>query len=55
MAKNAYMVTYFVLMVACIVGADFVFFRDRFAARLIANIAIVVVFAAAYFLFLRGL
>jgi hypothetical protein len=55
MTKNAYMVIYFVLMVATIVGADLLFFRDLFWARLIANIAIVVVFAAVYFLFLRNL
>jgi membrane associated rhomboid family serine protease len=55
MGKNAYMVIYFVLMVATIVGADFLFFRDHFVARLIANIAIVAVFAAVYFLFLKNL
>ena len=55
MAKNAYMVIYFVLMVAAIVGADLLFFRDHFLARLIANITIVAVFAAVYFLFLRSL
>lgn len=55
MAKNAYMVVYFVVMVAAIVGVDFLFFRDRFTARLIANIAIVAVFAAVYFLLLRSL
>lgn len=53
--KNAYMVIYFVLMVAVIVGADFLFLRDHFSARLISNVAIVVVFAAVYFLFLRRL
>jgi hypothetical protein len=55
MSKNAYMVIFFALMVAAIVGADFLFFRDHFLARLIANIAIVAVFAAIYFLFLRSL
>ena len=54
MAKNAYMVIYFVLMVACIVGADFLFLRDHFLARLIVNIALVAMFAAVYFLFLRS-
>jgi hypothetical protein len=52
--KNAHMVIYFVLMVAAIVGADVLFFRNHFLARLIANIAIVGVFAAFYFLFLRS-
>jgi hypothetical protein len=55
MSKNAYMVIYFVLMVAAIVAADILFFRNHFLARLIANIAIVAVFAAVYFLFLRNL
>jgi membrane protein YdbS with pleckstrin-like domain len=55
MAKNVYMVIYFVLMVAAIVAADILFFRNHFLARLIANIAIVAVFAAVYFLFLRNL
>ena len=55
MSNNAYMVIYFVVMVVCIVGADFLFLRDRFLARLIANIAIVAAFAAVYFLFLRSL
>jgi hypothetical protein len=54
MSKNAYMVIYFVLMVAAIVAADVLFFRNHFLARLIANIAIVAVFAAVYFLFLRS-
>jgi hypothetical protein len=52
--KSAYMVIYFVLMVAAIVGADVLFFRDHFLARLVANIAIVAVFAAVYFLFIRN-
>jgi len=55
MAKDAYMVIYFLLMVIIIVGADFLFLRDHFVARLIANIAIVAVFAAVYFIFLRKL
>jgi len=54
MTKNAYMVIYFVLLVAAVVGADVLFFRDHFLARLIANIAIVAVFAAVYFLFLKN-
>ena len=55
MTKNAYMVIFFVLMVAAVVGADFLFFRGHFTARLIANVLIVAVFAAVYFLFLRRL
>ena len=53
MAKNAYMVLYFLLMIGIIVGADLLFLRNHFVARLIVNIAVVVVFAAVYFVFLR--
>jgi hypothetical protein len=38
-------------MVAVIVGVDVIFFRQRFWARLIANIGIVMVFAAFYWRF----
>ena len=44
---------YVVMMAAVIVGADFVFFRNRFWERLIVNIGIVLVFAAFYSRFLR--
>jgi hypothetical protein len=53
MAKHGYMVIYFLLMIALIVGSDVVFLRHHFTARLIVNIGIVVVFAAIYFVFLR--
>jgi len=43
-------ISYFVLMVAIIVSVDLLFFRHRFDERLIANIAIVLVFAALYYL-----
>jgi uncharacterized membrane protein len=42
-----------VVMIAVIVGVDFAFFRNRFWERLIANIGIVLVFAAFYLRFLR--
>jgi len=48
------MVIFFVLMIACIVGADVAFLRDRFVLRLIVNMSIVAVFAATYFAFLRN-
>jgi hypothetical protein len=44
---------YLVALVAVIVGVDFAFFRNRFWERLIANIGIVLVFAAFYLRFLR--
>jgi preprotein translocase subunit SecE len=46
-------VLYVVAMVAIIVGADVLFFRQRPWPRLIANIGIVLVFAAFYLRFLR--
>lgn len=44
---------YAVVMIAVIVGIDFVFFRNRFWERLISNIGIVLVFAAFYLRFLK--
>jgi len=48
------MVIYFLLMIATIVGADILFLRDHFVARLIVSIAIVAVFAAVFFVFLKN-
>jgi membrane protein implicated in regulation of membrane protease activity len=44
---------YVLAMVAIVVGADILFLRHNFWARLIVNVAIVVVFAAFYFRFLK--
>jgi hypothetical protein len=44
---------YAVLMIAVIIGLDVAFFRNRFWERLIANIGIVLVFAAFYLRFLK--
>lgn len=44
---------YAVAMVAVIVGVDLLFFRHRIGARLLANIGIVMLFAAFYLRFLR--
>jgi hypothetical protein len=41
------------VMVAIIVGADVAFFKDRFWARLIVNIGIVLMFLAFYLRFFR--
>jgi hypothetical protein len=46
-------VLYAVAMAAIIVGVDLAFFRNRFWERLMANIGIVLVFAAFYMRFLR--
>jgi hypothetical protein len=53
--KQMIVVLYVVAMVALIVGVDVVFFRNLFWERLIANIGIVLAFAAFYFVFLRHL
>lgn len=45
---------YAVVMIAVIVGVDFLFFRDRFWQRLMVNIGIVLVFAAFYLRFLKN-
>ena len=48
------MVLYVVLMAAIIVAVDFLFFRNRFWERLMANIGIVLVFGAFYLRFLKS-
>jgi len=53
MGRQVASVLYVVAMVAIIVGADFVFFRNRFWERLMVNIGIVLVFGAFYLRFLR--
>ena len=53
MSRQVTAVLYAVAMIAVIVGADFLFFRNRFWGRLTVNIGIVLVFAAFYFGFLR--
>ena len=44
---------YVLAMVGIVVGVDVLFFRHDFWERLIANIGIVLVFAAFYWRFLR--
>lgn len=46
-------VIYALAMIAVIVGVDVLFFRDDAWPRLIANIGIVLVFAAVYLRFFR--
>jgi hypothetical protein len=53
MRREATAALYVALMAATVVAVDFLFFRNRFRERLIANIAIVVVFAAFYLRFLK--
>jgi hypothetical protein len=53
MGRQVPVVIYVAAMAAVIVGVDFVFFRNRFWERLMANIGIVLVFAAFYLRFLK--
>jgi hypothetical protein len=52
MGKQVAVALYVVAMVAVIVGLDIAFFRNRFWERLLANVGIVLVFAAFYLRFL---
>jgi hypothetical protein len=51
MGRQVAIALYVAAMAAVIVGVDVVFFRDRFWERLMANIGIVLVFAAFYLRF----
>jgi hypothetical protein len=53
MGRSIVIVLYVVAMVAVVVGVDFAFFRNRFWERLVANIGIVMVFAAFYLRFVK--
>ncbi len=48
MTKSIVVVVFIVAMIAVIVSVDLLFFRHRFWERLMANIGIVLVFAAFY-------
>lgn len=52
MSKQIIAGLYVLAMVGVIVGVDVAFFRDRFWARLMANIGIVFLFAAFYMRFI---
>jgi uncharacterized membrane protein len=54
MNRSVTNVLYVVVMAAVIVTVDFAFFRNRFWERLIANVGIVLVFAAFYWGVLRA-
>ncbi len=51
--RNMSVALYIAVLVATIVGVDFLFFRHQVWERLMANIGIVLVFAAFYFSFLK--
>jgi membrane protein implicated in regulation of membrane protease activity len=51
--RPAAVVLYVLALVAVVVGVDILFFRHYFWERLIANVGIVLVFAAFYWRFLK--
>jgi hypothetical protein len=53
MGRQAVVVLYVLALIAVVVGADILFFRHFFWARLIANVGIVLVFGAFYLRFLK--
>ena len=53
MTKTTWLLLHVLLMIIVIVGVDLLFFKDRFWARLMVNIGIVLVFAAFYWRFLK--
>jgi len=53
MTRNMSIVLFIVVMIAVIVSVDLLFFRNLFWERLIANISIVLVFAAFYLRFVK--
>ncbi len=53
MGRQAVIVLYVLALVVVVVGADVLFFRHHLLARLLANIGIVLVFAAFYLRFLK--
>jgi len=53
MGRRAAAVLYVLVLIAVVVGVDVLFFRNQFWERLIANVGIVLVFAAFYLKFLK--
>jgi hypothetical protein len=53
MRRQAAIALYVLALVAVVVGVDVLFFRHHLWERLIANVGIVLVFAAFYFRFLK--
>lgn len=53
MSRSALITILIIAMIVVIIGVDLLFFKDRFWARLIANVGIVLVFIAFYLRFLK--
>jgi hypothetical protein len=54
MPRNIYVVLFVLVLIAVVVGVDVLFFKNHFWERLMANVAIVLVFAAFGWRFLRN-
>ena len=54
MTKSMFVGLYVGALIAVIVSVDLLFFRNRFWERLIANIGVVLVFAAFYLRFVKN-
>lgn len=54
MTRNMIVVLLVVALTVVVVGVDVLFFKNRFEARLMVNIGIVLVFAAFYWAFLKN-
>jgi hypothetical protein len=54
MGRHAAVALYVLALVAVVVGVDVLFFRNRVWERLMANVGIVLVFAAFYLRFLKS-
>jgi type IV secretory pathway VirB2 component (pilin) len=52
--RNPYVVLFVLVLIAVVVGVDFLFFKNRFWERLLVNIGIVMVFAAFGLRFLKN-
>jgi len=53
MERKAVAVLYVLALVTVVVGVDVLFFRNRFWARLMVNVGVVLVFMAFYLRFFR--
>jgi hypothetical protein len=51
--RQAVVVLYVIALVAVVVGVDILFFRNHVWERLIANVGIVLLFAAFYFRYVK--
>jgi uncharacterized membrane protein len=54
MPRNIYIVPFVLVLIAVVVSMDLLFFKNHFWERLMANIGIVLVFAAFYLRFLKN-